>query len=244
MAQKITLTKSYGALLAIPFAAAAILLASRPAQAVPSQCDAVAGNVVVNCGFEGGTYSSTIGGNTNNSVPNGWTPNAGFDLHPGFNFVTNSPTLVHSGSFALSIGNFDNEPAPSLSQTLTDVATATYSGSIFVLYGGAGTTDTNVFFDVQINGSNVLALNNTAPGTYTEYTFSFTGTGSDTLTLTGNTSPSEWYVDDVVVTGALAVPAPLIGLGLPAFLIVGGVFLLLGILKRRAVVFEEQAAAD
>jgi hypothetical protein len=198
---------------------------TKGARAAASICDAVAGNLVTNCGFEGGTYSSTIGGNTNNSVPNGWTPNAGFDLEPTFNFVSN-PLLNsgHSGSFALVIGNLDSQPPPAVSQTLTDVAGATYSGSIFVDYGGGGDGDAGAFFDVQINGGNVLALDDTSPARYTEYTFSFTGTGSDMLTLTGNTNPSSWVVDDVVVTGPLqAVPAPLIGHGLPLVLAVGGI---------------------
>jgi hypothetical protein len=197
---------------------------TKGAQAAASICDAVAGNLVTNCGFEGGTYSSTIGGNTNNSVPNGWTPNAGFDLSQANNFVSN-PLLNsgNSGSFALVIGNLDIQPPPAVSQTLTDVAGATYSGSIFVDYGGGGDGDDKAFFDVQINGGNVLALDDTSPARYTEYTFSFTGTSSDTLTLTGNTNPSSWVVDDVVVTGPLsAVPAPLIGHGLPVVLALGG----------------------
>jgi hypothetical protein len=39
--------------------------------------------------------------------------------------------------------------------------------------------------------------------------FSFVGTGSDTLTIQGNTNPGEWSVDDVSVTGA-AVGATLL----------------------------------
>jgi hypothetical protein len=45
----------------------------------------------------------------------------------------------------------------------------------------------------------VVILNDTVSG-YTEFFFSsFTGTGSDTLTIEAQTNPSEWYVDDVVV---------------------------------------------
>jgi hypothetical protein len=187
------------------------------AQAAPSICDAVAGNLVTNCGFEGGTHSNTIGGNTNNSIPNGWSENAGFDLEPSFNDVrTNS----NSGAFNLSIGNFVREPAPALSQTLTDVAGASYALSLFVDYGGC-CGSAGAFFQVLIDGSPVISLDNTAPNTYTLYASSFTGTGSDTLTLTGNTDPSEWFVDDVVVTGALPAPEPgtlaILGLGLAGF---------------------------
>jgi hypothetical protein len=172
-----------------------------------SICDGVAGNLVSNCGFEGGVTSSTIGGNTNTSVPVSWTPSAGYDLEPPFNHTS---TIANSGNVGLSIGNDNGQLVPTLSQTLTDVLGATYSGSLYVDYGGTGTGDTTPFFNVQINSANVLSLDHTAPGgAFFQYTFSFTGTGSDVLTFGGNTNPSEWYVDDIVVTGALpSVPEP------------------------------------
>jgi len=192
-----------------------------------SICDGVSGNIVQNCGFEGGVYSSTLDGNTNNSVPDQWTPNSGFDFAPAFDHQTTTP--VNSGNDALSIGNFDNQPVPGLSQVLTDTSGTTYNGSLYIDYGGAGTSDTLPFFDVQINGTNEVALGPTASGgggAFTQYTFSFVGTGSDALTLTGNTSPSEWYVDDVVITpgSASAVPEPRLPLLLAGLF---GAFLLL-----------------
>ena len=198
------------------------------AMAGPSLCDAVSGNLVANCGFEGGTYSSTIGGNTNNSVPIGWTPNAGYTLEPSFNQVISALPDVNSGTFALQIGNDDDQPAPELTQALTDVNGDTYSGSLYVRYGGANDGDAGAFFNVTINGTDVLSLSDSAPGAYTQYTFGFTGSGTDVLGLTGNTNPSEWFVDDVAITCATpagtACPAPpplpepttlaLLGLGL------------------------------
>lgn len=173
-----------------------------------SLCDSIAGNIVANCGFEGGTYSSNIDGTTNSNVPNSWTPNAGFDDYTSFDHVVAGP--VNSGSYALSIGNDDPQPVPMLSQTLTDTPGVTYDGSLYVYYGGAGTSDTSVFFDAIIDNTDVVTLNNSAPAVYTPYTFSFVGTGSDTLTLQGNTTPSEWYVDDIVITGTAtsAIPEP------------------------------------
>jgi hypothetical protein len=176
-------------------------------------CSSVPGNIVANCGFENGVYSSTIAGNTNGSVPNSWTANAGYDLEPSFNHTGTAQlasvdyTPVNSGTFALSIGNFDFEAVPALSQTLVDLSGAVYSGNIFVSYGGAGAADAGAYFQVLINGTPVLSLNDTAPGTYTEYGFNFVGTGSDVLTLQGNTNPSEWYADDVSAATA-ATPEP------------------------------------
>jgi hypothetical protein len=193
-----------GSILSLAIMTSPLLLAS--AKATPSICDAVALNIVANCGFEGGVYSSTIGSNTNTSVPNSWTPSAGYDLEAGFNHLSG---VANSGSNGLSIGNDDGQPVPTLSQTLTDVLGTHYNGVIYVDYGGAGTTDPLPFFNVSIDNSPVLSLNNTAPGSYTEYTFSFTGTGSDTLSFGGNTTPDEWFVDDISVTAAPVAPTPL-----------------------------------
>jgi hypothetical protein len=115
---------------------------------------------------------------------------------------------VNSGNFALSIGNFDDEPVPALSQTISTVVGNSYSGSLFVNYGGC-CTDGNAFFNVVVNNQTVLSLNSTNTTTsYQQFFFTFTGTGSDILTLEGNTDPSEWFADDVVVTGAAGVATP------------------------------------
>jgi hypothetical protein len=94
------------------------------------------------------------------------------------------------------------------------------------------------FFDVRINGSNVLALDDTAAGAFTKYTFRFLGTGSDTLALTGNNNSGEWYVDDIVITpGATsAVPEPR-----SAALLLAGAFGAFLMLRRR---FRKQAVSS
>jgi len=184
---------------------AVVLLASAAqAFAASSICDATPGNLVLNCGFEGGTYSSTIGGFTNNSVPVDWVPNMGFDLEPSFNHVNSGNQ--HSGNFDLSIGNFDNQPLAMLSQTIATVSGDTYSGSFWAFDGGAN-GDPNAFLNLVVDGNVEVSLNDTV-GAWSQFTFSFTGTGSDTLTIEAQTNPSEWYADDVVVTGASPVPEP------------------------------------
>jgi hypothetical protein len=198
-----------------------------------SICDAVAGNLVANCGFEGGVYSDTVGGTTNNGIPNGWTPNAAFVQFPSFN-GSGLPGPAHSGNFVLSIGNFDSEPPPVLTQTLSDIVGDTYAASVWVYYSGGVVGDPAAFLDVEINGTNQVALNGGPSAPYPDYaleTFSFVGTGSDVLGVTGNTNPGEWYVDDVVVTDAVsAVPEP------ASIALFGAAFAALACVLRRGIV--------
>jgi hypothetical protein len=47
----------------------AMAVGSPSARAAPSVCDADAGNLVQNCGFEGSTYATGV----NSNIPTGWT---------------------------------------------------------------------------------------------------------------------------------------------------------------------------
>jgi hypothetical protein len=122
------------------FAGAALLCLAAPTFADVSVCDSTPGNLVANCGFESGVYTS----GANSSVPVDWISNTGYDSETGFNHVVEG-NPVNSGNFALSIGNFDDEPVPALSQTISTVVGNSYSGSLFVNYGGC-CTDGNAFF--------------------------------------------------------------------------------------------------
>jgi hypothetical protein len=183
-----------------------LALSIAPGAWASSICNAVVGNVVTNCGFEGGVYSSTLSTFTNGDVPNSWTPNSAFDEFPGFNQVTSGNP--NSGTYALLIGNGDAAPTPTLSQTFSDTSGVTYDGSLYISYGGAGQNDSAASFQTLIDGTTKVNLNDSASVTYTQFTFAFVGTGSDTITLQGNTNPSEWEVDDIVITAAGSSTTP------------------------------------
>jgi len=128
--------------------------------------------------------------------------NAAFVAFPNFNRVINGDE--HSGSSALHLGNLDNGPLAALSQTFADVAGLTYSASLYVDDLGAH-GDANAFFKVAIDGTAKVVLDDTV-ASYMLETFSFVGTGSDTLSLAAQTNPNEWAVDDVSVTTVAAAP--------------------------------------
>jgi hypothetical protein len=158
---------------------------------------AQAASLILNGGFEDGVYTS----GPNTQVPNDWVSNAAFDSQPGFNHVTMGS--VHTGNFALEIGNYDDEPLATLTQTFNDVAGETYTVSFWAFDNGAN-QDSSAFLTVSV-GSQSKTFDDTV-ATYTEGTFTFVGTGSDTISIAAKTNPAEWFVDDVSVGATAAAP--------------------------------------
>jgi hypothetical protein len=166
--------------------AAAIVVGGLAATATPasstvaSECDAFAGNVVTNCGFETGDAT-------------GWS------LSGGFIGVTNNP---HSGSFAAFAGTVGSDG--SISQTLTTAApNTTYNLSFWLTNGGGTPNDFSVQVSNVVGGTQTFAsMTNSGPFPYTQFgPFQFTTTaGAPTLTFFLRDDPSFWFLDDIAVS--------------------------------------------
>lgn len=174
------------------FATAALLALASSTQAA---------ELIANGGFENGAYTVAL----NDRVPVDWTPNTAFanDTH----YAAVYTDVPHSGTNYLVIGNNDDQPVDSLSQSFSDVAGATYTASYWAFVGRAG--DPNAFLSVSIDGAPLSTLDDTV-NSYQLNTFTFIGTGHDTLAISARTNPNVWHVDDVSVLGAApgGVPEP------------------------------------
>jgi hypothetical protein len=182
--------------------------------ALLAPCRLLANNLILNGGFEAGEinnqvyglYTSTLGGYTNTGVPNNWVPNVAFDEYASDNHVASG--LPHSGNTDLQIGNFEYQPIPTLSQTFSDVSGATYSVVFWAANSGFGYNDLSAFLDVSVDGTAGTSIYGSEGAYWTEFSFTFTGTGSDTLIIGGNNNAGEWKVDDVSVTQEDMTPTP------------------------------------
>jgi hypothetical protein len=178
-------------------------------------CNTIPGNLVANCAFQDGTYTSTIPylpnpPNSDPSVPNFWNADPGFIegyIVSGFDTVLTNPV---TGTDYLSIGTGPLfPPLATLSQSFADVSGATYDGSISGDVGGGNSFNA---LNVLIDGSPV-SLDSAG-------SFSFVGTGSDELSLAATGGPFDVYDVVVAAAGAAAVPEPRATFLIPAALFV------------------------
>jgi hypothetical protein len=162
------------------------IAASTTAFATSSVCSTVAGNLLVNCGFESGSFS-------------GWSSSA-----TSYTAVDNSNP--NSGSYAADLGS---ETEALLTQTVTDVSGAYYSLSfeleneVATNASGVPYTGADLFYVYYENASggfyNLAQYNSLAESnSYTQYTSFFYGSGSDTIIFIYENVPSYFELDDVV----------------------------------------------
>jgi hypothetical protein len=169
-----------------------------------SQCDAVAGNLVVNCGFETGDFT-------------GWTQGGNL----GATGVSSSSPYVNSGNYGAFLGPVGSDGT--LSQTIVGGATA-YFIQFALLSSGGTPNDFTVFW----NGTDIGPDLVDAPAfVFTTYSYNVSGNaGANTLQFSFRQDPSYWGLDDVVVQGAVPEPGSLMLLG-------GGMAGLLAVVRRK-----------
>ena len=156
----------------------------------PSICDAVAGNLLVDCGFEMGFTGWSLSGNTvDTSATDGPMDNTVF---------------ANSGSDFAALGPADSDGF--LSETLITVPGQVYHVSWFLEVGDLTTAAPNNF-NVSWGGTQIYSATD-LPGTssYTQYSFTEIATSpSTTLTFGFQDNPDFLFLDDTVVS---AVPEP------------------------------------
>ncbi|HTS49202.1 MAG TPA: hypothetical protein VMH05_14725 [Bryobacteraceae bacterium] len=162
-----------------------------------SICDGVAGNLVQNCGFENGAFTD-------------WTltnPDGGgaADVNTLVEANSFSPPGGNSGLFYALLGDNLADPT-TISQTFSDAAGSTLTFSFYLSTDGYSSE----IFQAEFNGNVLYSLPSGPAQGYTLYSYSVTGTGSDTISFveqdvnpTGNMG-----LDDVSVVDPVATPEP------------------------------------
>jgi len=162
----------------------------------PSICTAIAGNLVLNCGFEIGGYTD-------------WTLTSAAS---GSDFLAiNNAAEANSGTGSVAFGAFGSED-DALSQTITD-AVGTVALQFYLGHLGSDTAnDFNVYWDNTL----VYSIANEASFPYTAVNIAdLVSTGSDTLEFAGRDAPSNdfYSLDDVTVLQIVPEPATILLLG-------------------------------
>jgi PEP-CTERM motif len=190
------------------------LALAAPLSHASSICDAIAGNLVANCGFETGDFTSwTLAGN---DVP-GEAGNL-YGVEGTDPFPLPGGTAPNSGNFQAFFADLAANPT-TLSQTISTVAGGEYSVSFYLAQQLVGPGTVNNAVSVAFGGTTLTSLTDVAVQGYEQFSFTtHATTSSSLLAITLGNDVGEFLLDDVSVT-AIAVPEPasawlmLIGLG-------------------------------
>lgn len=172
-------------------------------------------NLLANGSFETGDFTSwTTGGNFADSE----VVSGAFYVYTG----------AQDGNFYAVLGPVGSDGT--ISQSFTDHSGAQYNFSFWMNSVGDNPSDFSAYWD----GTQVLSLTNpNTNGTWTQFTFSETGTGSDSVSFAFRDDPAYIALDNVVVsaastttTGTTPEPGSLILLGT-------GVVALGGVVRRK-----------
>ena len=152
-------------------------------------------NLLTNGSFETDSFS-------------GWTTGGNFE----FTSVTSGPfesyTGAQDGSFYVTMGPVGSDGT--LSQTFSTVAGQSYSFSFWFASVGDNPSDFSAYWD----GTPVLSLTNPNTGSnWTNYSFTETGTGSDTVSFAFRDDPAYLALDNVQVQATVPEPSSFLLLG-------------------------------
>jgi hypothetical protein len=171
---------------------ASCLLLCVPAHAA-SDCDAIAGNLVANCGFETGDFTSwTLSGN---DVPTELGNLYGVEGTDPFDGIG-----PHSGSSQAYFGDLDAN-ATTLSQAIATIPTDQYTVSFFLVQDTPPVTSPySNEFSASFGGTSLVSLTAVPVEDYTEYSYTLDATSSSSLlSLTFGNDLGEFLLDDVSV---------------------------------------------
>jgi hypothetical protein len=195
----------------------ALLMSASSSFASSSACDATAGNLVTNCGFEAGDFTGwNVSGN---DVP-GEQGNL-YGVEQGADPYDN--TSPHSGNSQAFFADLAAN-ATTISQNVSTHAGQSYVISFYLAQDTTpGTGESSNILDVTFGGTTLTDVSNVAVEGYTEYSFLANATSNSTaLSLTLGNGLGEFLLDDVSVKANVTVPEPssiaAVGIGLFAML--------------------------
>jgi hypothetical protein len=165
---------------------ALLAVMSAPLSAAPSYCDSVAGNLILNCGFETGDFTDWVqGGNTGNTG------------------VTTNGDWVYSGDYGAYLGPVGSDGT--LTQTFSGDGFSEFFVSFELENLGGPTNDFTVIWNGIDVGPDIV---NASSFGWTFFSGTLLGNpGANTIQFQFRQDPAYWGLDDIVVRDG-AVPEP------------------------------------
>jgi hypothetical protein len=188
-----------------------------------SDCTAVVGNLVANCGFETGDFTSwTLSGNDVPGSLNNLYGVEGTDPIDGI-----SPL---DGSYQAYIGDLDSN-ATTLAQTIATTSGSEYTITFYVAQDTDPSSEYGNELIASFGGTSLIDDSDVAVEGYTKYTYNVDATSaSSTLDLTLGNGLGEFLLDDVSVVDDTPVVTPEPG---SLLLFCTGLLAMVGVARRR-----------